>query len=252
MKKINLFSYIVSFVFVLSGCDSFLDINEDKDSASYAPASEILPVTMFYASQINYDHAEYGVYLAQALTTGGKSPAGSLAYKSGWDFLLMNRHPHWRRHFYDIGKNVRLMTIDADKKKSYNYQLIGRTINLMSMIFTTDVFGDMPRSEAYMATAPKYDTQESIYEWMFQEVDALIADYENPALVNAATNENISKRMDRIFAGDMNKWKQFTYSLKARLYLRKLPNWDNSPATCQIIIDAADKALSDWTEPIYK
>lgn len=252
MKKINLFSYIVSFVFVLSGCDSFLDINEDKDSASYAPASEILPVTMFYASQINYDHAEYGVYLAQALTTGGKSPAGSLAYKSGWDFLLMNRHPHWRRHFYDIGKNVRLMTIDADKKKSYNYQLIGRTINLMSMIFTTDVFGDMPRSEAYMATAPKYDTQESIYEWMFQEVDALIADYENPALVNAATNENISKRMDRIFAGDLNKWKQFTYSLKARLYLRKLPNWDNSPATCQIIIDAADKALSDWTEPIYK
>lgn len=251
MRKIRYISFLFTLSLLLTGCEDFLDVNQNQDKASSAPAKELLPVVAFYAAQTNYDHAEYGVYLAGALTTGGRSQSGSLAYKSGWDFQLMNRHPQWRRHFYDIGKNVLLMTRDAQAKQSHNYVLIGRTINLMSMMLTTDLFGDMPRTEAYQNTAPHYDTQESIYDWMFQEVDALLADYENPALTQAPGNERITKATDRIFEGDLSKWKQFTYALKARLYLRKLPNWDNSPATCQIIIDAADKALADWHEPIY-
>lgn len=251
MRKFRYLSYLFILSLLFTGCEDFLDVNQNPDKASTAPAKELLPVVTFYASQTNYDHAEYGVYLAGALTTGGRSQSGSLAYKSGWDFQIMNRHPQWRRHFYDIGKNILLMTRDAEAKQSYNYMLIGRTINLMSMMLTTDMFGDMPRTEAYQNTAPHYDTQESIYDWMFQEVDALLADYDNPALTQAATNERITKANDRIFEGDLHKWKQFTYGLKARLYLRKLPNWDNSPATCQTIIDAADKALSDWNEPVY-
>lgn len=252
MQKFRYISFLFMLSLLFTGCDDFLDLNQNPDKASTAPAKELLPVVTFYAAQTNYDHAEYGVYLAGALTTGGRSQSGSLAYKSGWDFQIMNRHPQWRRHFYDIGKNVLLMTRDAEVKKSYNYMLIGRTINLMSMMLTTDMFGDMPRTEAYQNTAPHYDSQESIYEWMFQEVDALLADYDNQALTQAITNERITKSNERIYAGDLNRWKQFTYALKARLYLRKLPNWDNSPATCQIIIDAVDKALSDWKEPIYK
>lgn len=46
--------------------------------------------------------------------------------------------------------------------------------------------------------------------------------------------------MDRIYSGDLKKWRQFTYALKARILLRKLPNWDNNQAACEKIIAAVD------------
>ncbi|BEH00094.1 hypothetical protein BSYN_23580 [Bacteroides sedimenti] len=252
MRKLKYFALALLLGMGFSSCENMLDDNKNPDKASSVTAEQLLPVVVFYSSQINYDHAEYGAYLSQALTTGGKSQTGSYAYKSGWEFLTMNRHPQWRRHFFDIGTNVNELIKAAEKINSKNFILIARTIRLMSTQLTTDMFGDMPRSEAYKSNSPKYDTQESIYEWMIKESDELIALYNDPAWTDAPTNVKITKQMDRIFSGDLKKWKQFTYALKARILLRKLPNWDNTPATCQQIIDAVDAAnTAEWEEPRY-
>ncbi len=253
MKKIKYITLALLLSITIFGCEDMLDDNKNPDKATAITPEQILPVVVFYSSQINYDHAEYGTYLSQTLTTGGKSQTGTYAYKSGWEFLTMNRHPQWRRHFFDIGSNVNELLSAADKVNSRNFILIARTIRLMSTQLTTDMFGDMPRSEAYKSNSPKYDSQESIYEWMLSEADELISLYNDPSWTEAPTNITITKTMDRIFSGDLKKWRQFTYALKARILLRKLPNWDNTPATCQRIIDAVDAAYtSDWEEPRYQ
>ncbi|MGL4993081.1 MAG: SusD/RagB family nutrient-binding outer membrane lipoprotein [Bacteroidales bacterium] len=247
---------ILSFIlaFVLTGCSDFLDVNVSPDKPVSVVPDQALPVVLFYAAQTQYDHAEYGMYLSQAWTTGGRSQSNSLAYKSGWaNFLTMNRHPQWRRHFYDLGVNVLEMNKAADRIASPNFKLIGRTVLLMSTMFTTDMFGDMPYSEAWVAVSPKYDTQESIYDQMHKELDDLIASYDSYLADTEAqkTHIKINKSMDRIYEGDLQKWRSFTYALKARLLLRKLPNMDTSSATCSSIIAAVDKALEDWQEPNY-
>lgn len=84
-------------------CDDVLVDNVNPDAAHANTAERGLPVVVFYASQINYDHAEYYVYLSQCLTTMNKATKGTFPYKEGWEFLSTNRHPQWRRHFYDIG-----------------------------------------------------------------------------------------------------------------------------------------------------
>ncbi len=250
MKKIQLI--FLSFLMLIFGsCSDFLDINVNPDKAITVTAEKELPVIIFYAAQMNYDHAEYGNYLAQTFTTGGRSQTGVYAYKSGWEFLSMNRHPQWRRHYYDLGVNINEMNKVADREKSYNFILIGRTIRLMSTLFTTDAFGDMPLSESYTSVAPKYDTQEQIYTWMLKEADDLIALYNNEEWTKAPSNKPINKSIDRIYEGDLTKWKSFTYALKARILLRKLPNWDNTPANCQLIINAVDSAMVGWKEPNY-
>lgn len=253
MKKINKIIYtILISAPILVGCDDYLDINTNTDAISKPPAELILPVVTFYASQTNYDHAEYNMYLAQAFTTGARSQVNSTAYKGGWEFLSMNRHPQWRRHYYDIGVNINEMLAAAEEKGYTHFPLIGRTIRLMSTLLTTDTFGDMPLTEAYTGVAPKYDTQEYIYQWMLSEVDDLIRMYNDHEVVNNPVNIEITKSMDRIFAGDLVKWRQFTYALKARILVRKLPNWDNTPTACDQIIAAVDAALTeDWEEPIY-
>ena len=236
---------------MFTSCENFLDINKSKDSAISTSVDQVLPVATFYASQICYDHAEYGVYMCQALTTGGKSQTGSYPYSQGWEFLGVNRHPMWRRHFYDLGANIQKMNEIAEEKGNYNAILIGRTVMLMSTMLTTDAFGDMPRSQVYQSNSPRYDTQAEVYEWMFQEVDELLKLYQDPTWTNAPTNLLINQKMDRIYAGDLSKWEAFCKGLKARLWLRKLPNWDNTPAVCQEIVRLVDDALATWEEPQY-
>ena len=253
LKKINAF-LIVAAVFLLSSCEDWLDVNTSLDSPVTVTADQSLPLVVFYASQICYDHAEYGIYLSQALTTGGRSQTGAYAYKSGWEFLSMNRHPQWRRHFYDIGVNVNALIDASEKINSKNIILIARSIRLHSTLLTTDAFGDMPHSQVYQSNSPAYDTQEAIYSWMMKEADDLLALYEDPSWINNPENKTITEKMDRIFSGDMGKWRAFTKALKARILLRKLPNWDNTPETCNSIITAVDNALNDpsYQDALYK
>ena len=238
---------------MFTSCEGFLDVNTTKDSPITTSVDQVLPVATFYASQICYDHAEYGVYLSQALTTGGKSQTGSYPYSQGWEFLGVNRHPMWRRHFYDLGANIKKMNEIAEEKGNRNAILIGRTVMLMSTMLTTDAFGDMPRSQVYQAASPKYDSQQEVYDWMFAEAEELIKLYNDPEWVDCPTNLPISEKMDRIYAGDMAKWELFCKAIQARLWLRKLPNWDNTTANCNKIIAMVDEVLNDanWEEPRY-
>ena len=240
-------------MFITTSCYDFLNVNKDPNNPTTLTVDQALPPILFYAAQLTYDHAEYGVYLAQALTTTGNLQTGSLAYSSGWEFLNMNRHPQWRRHFFDIGMNNLRMMEAAEELGAMNYVLIGRTIRLLSTMLTTDAFGDMPHSEAFFYTSPRYDTQESIYEWMFAEADELIRLYSDDSWINAPGNLPITQRIDRIYSGDLAKWGAFTKALRARLWIRKLPNWQNTPDVANRIVEMVDEVLANpnWQEPRY-
>lgn len=246
MNKIKAISLAVLIGLAATGCEDTLKENVNPDKAHSNTAELGLPVMVFYANQTVYDHSEYYIYLSQCLTTMGKSQTGSYAYKSGWQFLTMNRHPQWRRHFYDIGVNGNELIKNSRNLNSPNYELIARTIMLMSTQLTTDAFGDMPRSEAYLSNSPHYDTQASIYAWMFQECEDLLALYNDPDVVNSPQNQVITQKMDRVYCGDLNKWKGLVQAVKARLLLRNIPNIDRSAATCQKVIDAAQAAIDTW------
>ncbi|MBQ7941788.1 MAG: SusD/RagB family nutrient-binding outer membrane lipoprotein [Muribaculaceae bacterium] len=245
----NKLKYLLLAVIVGLGatsCEDILDDNINPDKAHAITAQNSLPVIVFYAQQATYDHAEYYIYLSQCLTTTGKSAIGTYSYKSEWEFLTMNRHPQWRRHFYDIGSNVNNMIANSQAMGSPNYELIARTIRLLSTQLATDMFGEMPLENAYKSNSPTYDSQPSIYAWMFQEIDNLIKMYEDPAYTQASGNQTIDVAQDRVYAGDLNKWKGLVYAVKARLLLRNIPNIDTTPAKCQEIIDAADAAIKQW------
>ena len=133
-------------------------MNTTKDSPITTSVDQVLPVACFYASQICYDHAEYGVYLSQALTTSGKSQTGSYPYSQGWEFLGVNRHPMWRRHFYDLGANIKKMNEIAEENGNRNAILIGRTIMLASTMFTT-----MTHSHLYKMLSMPYTTPPTLF-----------------------------------------------------------------------------------------
>ena len=169
MNKIKFIALSALVGLATVSCKDVLDDNVNPDKAHAIDAKVGLPTLVFYAQQVNYDNAEYNAYFSQMLTTTSKTKLSSgYSYKSEWELLTMNRHPQWRRHFYDICKNGQNLIANSKAINSPNYELIARTIQLMSTQLTTDEFGDMPRSQALQSNSPQYDSQASIYAWMFQ------------------------------------------------------------------------------------
>ena len=97
-----------------------------------------------------------------------------------------------------------------------NYYNIARIMKVYEFQRLTDNHGDIPYSEAgqgYLETnfTPVYDTQESIYMDMLNELNTAI-----PAL-------DASKKTygsDSYYTGDILKWKKLGYSLMLRLAMR--------------------------------
>ena len=225
MNKIKFIALSALVGLATVSCKDVLDDNVNPDKAHAIDAKVGLPTLVFYAQQVNYDNAEYNAYFSQMLTTTSKTKLSSgYSYKSEWELLTMNRHPQWRRHFYDICKNGQNLIANSKAINSPNYELIARTIQLMSTQLTTDAFGDMPRSQAYLTSSPKYDSQAEIYDWMFQEADSLAILYADTTWTKCKTNLPITKKMDRIYAGDIHKWGLYAKALRCRHWLRKLPN----------------------------
>ena len=262
MKKV-LYIVLASLILMTSmnSCEEWLDINTSPDQPTTVTCDVVLPALLFYATQNVYDCAEYGIYIAQSLTTTGKASSSSYPYKNGWGgWLTANRHPQWRRCYIDVGVNSTYLIEDAEAKNARNYILIAKTLRLHSLLLTTDIFGDIPVRETFAYAesledrtgSPKYDHQSYVYAYLQSELETLIELYEDPEWINCPTNGIIDESQDRMFAGDLGKWRAFTKAIYARVMLRQIPNQDLSK--CQAVIDAVDAALNDpsWAEPIYK
>ncbi len=254
MKKILNIALAATLLFGFASCEDWMDVNTSPDAPVTVTCDVVLPTVLFYAAQQQYDFAEYGVYLSQCLTTTGKSLSSSTAYKSGWGgFLTMNRHPQWRRCYYDIGVNTTYMLEDAEARGMRNYILIGKTLLINSLLTTTDLFGEVPVHESYAyATSiegrtpnPRYEEQKDVYAYIQQQFEELLPLYEDPEWIECPTNGVITRQADRIFGGDLTQWRALTKALYARFLVRNIPNMNNTPAMCDKIIAAVDDALND-------
>ncbi|KVV13900.1 Starch-binding associating with outer membrane [Flavobacterium sp. TAB 87] len=124
--------------------------------------------------------------------------------------------------------------LSRDFAENYpHYNGIGQVLTALNLGYATDMWGDVPYDEAFRAEegikAPKYNTQEEIYQRLQSILDAAILNLKKPA----ASNTSVPGDEDFIFGGDTQKWIKIAYVLKARYALR----------LSQVDTNAAQKAL---------
>ena len=98
-----------------------------------------------------------------------------------------------------------------------NYYAIGRIWRVMSAHRITDMYGDVPYSEAGKGFTdnmwrPKYDAQRDIYADMLKELEESALSL-NANLKTPGTN-------DLLYNGEVAKWKKLAYSMMLRLGMR--------------------------------
>jgi hypothetical protein len=97
-----------------------------------------------------------------------------------------------------------------------NYEGIGLLLKTYIFSILTDLYGDVPYSEALKGKQdtfkPKYDKQEDIYPQLIAELEKA------SLLINPQNAKPITG--DILFGGDLLKWKKFANSLIIRLLMR--------------------------------
>ncbi|MCG2461500.1 SusD/RagB family nutrient-binding outer membrane lipoprotein [Flavobacteriaceae bacterium F89] len=122
------------------------------------------------------------------------------------------------RYYLEQSKDlVDFVTRTADDPEAVNYNAIGRIMKVISFHKVTDIYGDIPYSEAgegYLSNNwfPAYDRQQDIYADMLNELEEAAMQFNGSA-------ENPGAQ-DVIYGGDISQWKKLSYSMMLRLGLR--------------------------------
>ncbi len=204
-----------------SSCTKYLGVDEvNPNSASSVPPKLLLPAALTNVVKVmdNPRYFEF-VYLWHGLwsiSSGYAQPAALMQYR-----LLNSNYQGSFNTLYPIGQNLTMIENAATDPKDAGYKAIAMIMKAYIMQNLVDIWGNVPYSEAYSATAgilkPKYDDQKAIYEDLVLKLDDAIKLIQG---LPADANE-ISASSDVMFGGNMGLWAKFANTLKLRMLVHQ-------------------------------
>ena len=230
MKYIKLF-FFTSILVLAAGCKKFIDVNNDPNRPIDVQERLMLPPLLLHisynltggTSAIYINHFMQNIALNQPVPNIGT-------------FLMVPQDADviWNNGYATILNNLKIMIGKAETSGLSRYAGIGKVSLAFTLGNLTDMFGDLPYSEAFKGSAnftPGMDSQQAIYN----EIERLL----NDGITDLNKNSPISPgAADIIYQGDVSKWKKLASTLKAR-YAMHLTNAPGQTAAAQ-----ADKTLA--------
>jgi hypothetical protein len=219
--------YIVAgCVLILSStaCKKYLDVNKDPNNPTDVPENLLLPplitdigVTIAggsFSVQNTSGVALINSYWMQQLSLNQPLPQ----YES-YRFTTGDAEYTWGELYINIMQNLKRLKDNARANENHSYGVIGKVLTAYALGVTTDMWGDVPYTQAFEGNKPVYDKQENIYKLIQSMLDSAIAENK------LASGKLKPGADDFLYSGNMAKWEKFAYALKARhhIHLTKAP-----------------------------
>jgi hypothetical protein len=214
--KIKLIS-ILSVTMLFSSCSSWIDSSMNTDPNNPKDVSMALLVAPIEAN------LAYVVGGDLTRTTNGwmQQLAGLSSQSADNDVYNISEadvNNAWSYNLYNPGMyNTKVLMAKAVTQTSPHYGGIAKILMAYHLGVTTDLWGDIPYSDAFNAvngqTKSKYDTQQAIYTTIFTLLNGAITD------LSAAKSTFEPGAEDLIYGGDLTKWTKTAHALMARYKL---------------------------------
>ncbi|GGZ30585.1 hypothetical protein GCM10007049_24260 [Echinicola pacifica] len=215
--------FLTGLILVVSACDSnFEEINTDPNKADGAlfDPSLILPTAQKNYSNLTTGYTGAILFQSMWIQALASTSTGNANYYSNGDKYVVSGSTNsyiqsaWNVGYGNASQLSQMQELALTKNKP-NLNHVGTIMKVLTLAYVTDIYGDIPYSEAFQATEgitrPTYDQQSSLYPAMLADLDAAITGLN--AAQDAITN-------DVLYAGDLTKWKKFGYSLMLRMAMR--------------------------------
>ncbi len=213
---------IIALGFTLASCTKDFDtINIDPNNSPAVPLNYLLSQAELYIGGSAGDpgYATWRANLIYALPVTQMFSSLSTFY-AGDKYLyqadlseayFVTQYPSSIKGLVDIINQAK------DDPANVNIYNIARILKVLQMSLITDLYGDVPYSEAgqgFINTnfSPKYDDQQAIYADMLKELSEA-----GPALSASAITPG---KADFVYGGDIVQWQHFANSLMLRLAMR--------------------------------
>lgn len=201
----------------LGSCKSFLDVNQNPNAAESATVDIRLPALemTFLHSTYNGTTALWGSEWTQQWAFN--QSRRSYAQVQNYELHDTDASDSWDYFYSRPGYASFSMARDASTEPDTYYRGIAKLFNAWTMQVITDLWGPAPYTEAFHPEIrePKYDTQQSIYNGIFANLDTAVT-----LLTSTSTVARKPTTNDLLFAGDMTRWVKLAHYLQARANLR--------------------------------
>ncbi|MBL7738593.1 MAG: SusD/RagB family nutrient-binding outer membrane lipoprotein [Chitinophagaceae bacterium] len=120
---------------------------------------------------------------------------------------------------YANANNYQIMINKAEALGQGTYEAIGRIMKSHNFQILTDIYGNIPYSDAFKGTAvatPKYDKAVDIYNGIFADLDAASVLLKSTTATDPAKNPDI-ETADLVFGGNTVLWRKFANTLRLRM-----------------------------------
>lgn len=211
-------TFVILAIIGLAACSDFADMNQNPNAPTEINNNPELLLTGISKNLVN------------RMVSNGWSEGnvmGQYAAKivfTAFDQFEWGTNTSTWNTFYTMGRETQNLITIAETTNNDSYKAVGLILNAWSFQIATDIWGDIPYSDALKGktegiNTPIYDKQADVYA-------ALIANLEmaNTLLSNTTT----AVKGDIIFNGDLQRWQKLGNSLRLRLLIR-LTNVSDSP-----------------------
>ncbi|MDO9635246.1 MAG: SusD/RagB family nutrient-binding outer membrane lipoprotein [Paludibacter sp.] len=215
---INFKSLIYILILVIltnAACtDKFEEINTDNNKMSAVQPMSMLTPVIYYGHNvlISRHHRLFSQLMQYSVQTNG--------FEAISQYIIKDSDPKYLwTNLYRRANDANDMCINAEK---YNipYALgIGYIMRAWLVSNVTDIFGDVPYSEAFQVMdgnlQPKFDSQEDVYLSLLNDLDSA-----NTILSTISSMSNADVTFDILYNGNVANWRKFSNSLRIRMLMR--------------------------------
>jgi len=216
---VKLYMIGIVFSFSFNGCKDYLDINENPNYPTSATLETLL-ASIHTTTMSTLGNSGYiiGSMWMQYTTQGN---TGSIYYPLvNYSLNTDDYNSLWQNAYANTLLDIQYLLAMAEEKEAWNYWLIGKILMAYHFHILTDLYGDIPFTEALDPTHypyPHYDDSKTIvYPGLLKILDEALSRQQeakqshHPAIGNE----------DFYFRGNIDLWIAFAKSLKLKILLR--------------------------------
>jgi hypothetical protein len=202
----------VAAAFTLAGCS--LDINEDPYAVTNLDMAQLLTATEYEVgytfAEGHYLNANFSAYTHHTVSREIDNYSLVASYST-----LGNT---WSQAYRYAIKNCDELISAGDEEGNVIYAGIGRILRAHIYMAMTDLFGDIPYSEANNPefTTPKPDKSADIYNDLLVSINKAIANFKD----TEAANTLKPGANDLFYGGNVDKWLKAANTLKLKLLVQ--------------------------------
>jgi hypothetical protein len=240
MKKII---YSILAVSIFAACE-LEEINENPNVPQEVPLSTLLPPAQKALTDVQgRELFQYTNIFSQHIEGVDNQPLLIEGYQP--DELFVGNM--WSDIYVGSLVNLKIIIDRADAGGSPHYAGVARILQVQALGFLTDVWGNVPFTQAAEGSAfpnPEYDSQELLYTRIAEILDRAVFELQADSSVFSPTSDDI------MYGGDLSSWIATAHLLKARYLMHTTKrNPDIANEVLIALSEGLTSSAQDWEYP---